>query len=219
MSYALVANTSRATAGTSASIDTTGANILIAAVSWTTATLSGPVITDSKSNVWSPLCRSIGQSSAALAIWVAYNPTVGSGHTFTITGSTSSAAFAAFSGASTEFVYEAEKESSTGGATSLAAGSLTPSAANCLVITALSNRVNTTYSVDSGFTITNQIAFNSGARVGVALAYLIQTSAAAANPSWSWTGSGVAGALNTYFQPTFTPPASSGGGGAFGFAG
>jgi hypothetical protein len=214
MAFALVANTSRATSGTSAGITTTGANLLVAALAWTTATIGEPAVSDSNSNVWFPIAFTTAQQTSSIGLYAAFNPTVGASHTFTITGSTTSGCFAAFSGCATRFATNINTRATTGGATSLAPGSLTPPVDNCLIVSALSNRVNTTYSVSGSLSITDQINFTSGVQVGVALAYLIQTSAAASNPSWSWSGSGVAGAIQCYFQ---TPPAS--GGGAFASAG
>lgn len=208
MPIALVSNTSKATGGTTPAIDTTGATLLVVAAAWTTATIATPAISDSKGNVWWSLLRDQTNSQCSIAIWVALAPIVGAGHTFTFTGSTSSACVAAFSGADAIPLAAPFQHAGVASGTSLQPGSITPPAANSLLITALANRVNTTYAVNSGYTITNQHNFVAAGQVGVALAYLIETTPTAQNPTWSWVGAGVGGAVHMCVQP-----ASAGGGG------
>jgi hypothetical protein len=74
----------------------------------------------------------------------------------------------------------------------------------------------TSLSIGGGFTIQDSVP--SGPGEILALAYLIQTTAAAANPTWSWTGAATCAASLTYL----VPPGGGGGGGGtvgYGFAG
>ncbi len=195
MAYALVANTSKSTSGTSAAIDTTGATLLVVVAGYLASGASStnfPTVSDSKSNTWN-LINLRSNNTAAVAIFYAFGTSVGSGHTFTCTGGLPSFCVAAFSGSHTSFVHGISTGAG-GTVTSLQPGSITPALNNCLLIAGMAYRDNTTISVNGGFTITNQEIFQSGTAVGSALAYLIQTSAAAANPQFSWTNSVVANA-------------------------
>ena len=73
--------------------------------------------------------------------------------------------------------------------TSQASGSITPSEDNCLIVSGF----GTTYTsadetVSESMTITDRIATNGGVNYGIGMAYKIQTTATAINPSWAWTG-------------------------------
>src|SRR5919108_202216 len=105
MAIALVANVSRATGGTTAGIDTTGATVIVLSCGYIATGASNdprPNVSDSNSNAWiyfDPLVNGNG----AVAIFVAINPVVGSGHTFTCTGGLPSFEVAAFSGTHASF--------------------------------------------------------------------------------------------------------------------
>lgn len=69
---------------TTAAVDTTGATLLVVIVH-TIFALSGTSISDSKSNIWQPLTiygANTGFPDSTLQMYYAYNPTVGTGHTF-----------------------------------------------------------------------------------------------------------------------------------------
>ena len=211
MAIALVSNVAYSaggsSGGTSSSIDTTGATCLIAIVG--NENVLG-TFSDSKSNVWTQLGLSQISGSAAVSAWIAMNPTVGSGHTFTAGSSTSFPTFCvgAFSGVATSFALHLPMKTNNATATSIQAGSITPAANNCVVIAGMAYRDTTTISINGGFSITNQNPFIGATAVGSAMAYLVQTSAAAANPTWSWTNSLLSCAILLALQPT---PASGGG--------
>ena len=97
---------------------------------------------------------------------------------------------AAFSGAAAASALD-QQNGAVGTGTSLATGSVTPSEDNELVVSGVSiaDGSSGTYAVDSGLTITDQILASAGNFEGGGLAYIIQTSAGAVNPTWSWTGS------------------------------
>jgi len=196
------------TGGTSAAMNSTGANLLVAAVGNVNA--YGTFV-DSKSNVWTRYGPYGDISLQAISYWISIPSSVGSAHTFSPSGSAvfATCCVAAFSGVATAFILGTPIPSNTGGSlTSIQAGSLTPAAANCLVLSALSMRTTNTVSVNGGFTITDQCPFIAATAIGSALAYLIQTSAAAANPTWSWTGANDASSAGASIQP----PVSAGGG-------
>jgi hypothetical protein len=77
-------------------------------------------------------------------------------------------------------------------ATALATGSVTPSAANELVVTAEGQGAagGSPFTINLGFTITDQKAQVGGQADGGGLAYLIQTTATAVNPTWTGVSNG-----------------------------
>lgn len=215
MAYALVANTistGGADGSTTPAIDTTGATILICVVS-NYEVSAAPTLSDSKTNTWNGLTvRSNGAvANDEVRIFYATNPTVGTLHTFTVTGtgSYSLVAVAAFSGAATTTPFDVENGAVAGANTSLATGSITPSENDELIIAGISFENPDTLSIDQAMTITNQVPWSSGVTFGCALAYKIQTTAAAINATWSWTTSdNIAVAIGSF------KAAPGGGGGA-----
>lgn len=176
---------------TTAAIDTTGANLIVIAGACGDP---GSVITDSKGNTWTPLTEQTGTSDIKARLFYAFNPTVGSGHTFTNTqaGDWPSIAVAAYSGAATS---PFDDENGTPGSVdpSVETGQVDPTTDGQLIVTSISHLVaiNDQFSIDDGFTLLHQVELVSGQGLGLAFAHKIQVTAAAENPTWSWaSGSG-----------------------------
>lgn len=172
---------------TTSPIDTTGATLLVIVEG-----RAGAVVTptDSKGNTWTKLNTVTGV--AISAIYYSANPTVGTGHTFTVTGSGNFPALtvAAFSGVVAVSPFDQQSVGDTGTVTSIQPHSVTPSENNELIVTGLEiSGVVGSLAVDSSFTIIDNIPFVNSNSFGVALAYLVQGTAAAVNPTWSWTTS------------------------------
>lgn len=75
--------------GTTPSINTTGVNIIVVEVGSYYPT-GEPTLSDNKSNIWIPLTRHFDPlNTVSNRIFYCINPTVGAGHTFTLTGATS----------------------------------------------------------------------------------------------------------------------------------
>ncbi len=181
---ALVDHTFALGGGASSAINTTGATLLIAG----TSLFSGsPSMADSKSNSgWTPLTSYSTGVYVSTLLYVA-NPTVGSGHTFTLSGSFPALWVAAFSGVTLSSPFDVENGST--GTVAIQTGSVTPSQNNELVITVLTVATTTgAAAIDNGFTILDGAASDGGSYVGGALAYKVQTTAAAVNPTWSYPG-------------------------------
>lgn len=178
--------------GATAAIDTTGAGLLIAVTNFYFAA-SGMTVTDNKSNSWTALTSSVGSASGC-NIWYSVPTSVGSGHTASLGGTNVFGAciFAAFSGgAATPFDQEAQQSGTAPGAGTISTASITPGFNNELVIFGGSAAEDTSSLVtpSGGFTIIdNAEAGVSGVNVSGSAAYLIQTSAAAANPTWTING-------------------------------
>lgn len=167
---------------TTSAIDTTGADFIAIVVS-IFGDINASLPTDSKSNTWVAAEILDGTGANSCAIFYCQNPTVGTGHTFTWNHGSSfpSIYVAAFSGVGTgSIVDQVNKAQAT------QPGSITPVQNNELIITGFStNGGGVTPTVSSPFTVTDAIAFlASGDNEGGGLAYQIQTSATAENPTW-----------------------------------
>jgi len=196
MAYSLIANTIKGTTNfndvTTDAIDTTGANLIYIALS--RYSLGNPeTVSDSKSNTWTQVTTAdpdFGGQDKVIGYYCA-NPTVGSGHTFSSSGTTdlSTIQVSAWSGAASSPLDQENQNGATG--TSIQPGSITPSEDNELILSAYAVNVfpgTDTYSIDSGFSILDQSP-GSSAAFGLGVAYKIQTSATAVNPTWSTNGS------------------------------
>lgn len=190
MAFAVVAHTSAAssdgTTVTTGAIDTTGATLLVVGAGAGTSIGS---IADSKSNSWT--AGAAVTNTLITQIWHVINPTsVGSGHTFTVNTQASSfpaICVLALSGADTAASRDQQNTGTAAAGTTVQPGSVTPTADNEIVITAAHVTVTgETVSIDGGFNISDQVTAG-GPNYGVALAYLIQTSLAAANPTWTFS--------------------------------
>jgi hypothetical protein len=192
-SYALIAHRVDSlgpNGGTGAALNTTGANIIFVLEAYSNN--SGPgVLTDNKGNTWAQLTKQGTNGSGATVLWYAKNAIVGPGHTFTITGSNtySAIAIAAFSGGNIASPFDTQNGNSLGSSVTVQPGTVTPGAANELIITGL-GFTRAPVSVDSGVTILDQAPMAGGQFFGVALGYTIQTAAVPINPTWRQAAAG-----------------------------
>lgn len=188
LTHACAASSNTNTA-TTAAIDTTGASLLIVVISDYAAGVTQAAPSDSKSNTWSNLTTQTSSTVTRMRISYVANPTGGTGHTFAATGTTDypTICVAAFSHVATTSPFDVQNgsNSGSGSVTTLQPGSVTPGANAELLVTGLSFAVSGTASIDSGFTITDQSNYMAGAAIGGAMAYKVQTTAAAVNPTWT----------------------------------
>lgn len=192
MAYALISHFAAAGANTftSGSQDTSGATLIVVGI--TENGTGAAVLSDNKSNTWTRLTQQDaipGFSQGCLAY--AKNPTVGTGHTFTLTGSSIFAveSVAWFSGANTTAPFDQQNTGGGAGATTgQTPGSVTPSEDNELVVSNLAWVNSITITSVTGMTLLDQTNFSGGNNYGGGLAYVIQTTAGAINPAWNWTG-------------------------------
>lgn len=194
MAYAFVIGVSAQSATsddgcTTSSIDTTGCDLLIIAVpQW--PGVGAVTVSDSKGNTWTALTTYTDPGSdKQIRSYYCAAPTVGSGHTFTVAQGScySSIGVLGFSGAHATPADGQNGNSQTSG-TSNQTGSVTPAEDNELFIAALTNwRYSDTTTIDSGFT--HQINLDGNAHsTSIHIAYKIQTTGGAENPTWSWNG-------------------------------
>lgn len=208
MAYSLVGSVNvpgGANGGTSGSLDTTGATLLVAQVA-SYAGSAAPAFSDSKGNTWSALTTYASAEDPRTIIYYVVNPTVGTGHTFTTSGASSYcvAGIEAWSGGDTTSPFDVENGNAlTGSHTTIQPGSVTPSQNGSLIVSSFGgDRFASSISIDSGFTTTEVDNGVGGTNIGGALAYLVQGSAAAINPTWSYAAStyGAAAAI-AVFKP------------------
>jgi hypothetical protein len=194
--FSLVAHTAAAstntTSVTTTAINTTGANLIVVGV----CNFNDPslVPTDSAINTWTA-CTPYKSTTAnfyAAQIFYCYSPATSSSHAFGAnqTSSYPSIAVMAFSGSAASPFDQENGFGTISSVTSIQPGSVTPTANNELIATLVGfgNASSATATADSGFTTTDSIG-NLSNSVGIGMAYLKQTTAAAVNPAWSWTGS------------------------------
>lgn len=197
---ALISNTQKGSINltdvTTNAIDTTGATLLV--VSSTSA--GNSVITDSKGNSWLPLTQRLSTSGGSVQLFYVTNPIVGTGHTFTNTQTAPSLSVLAFSGVITSSPFDVQNGAGAAASSSLATGSITPNQANEVIITGLAVDGSTTsdYIVNSGFIASTYIPVVAGQCFGSGIAYKIQTTATAVNPTWSGTSGGLAVAIASF---------------------
>lgn len=177
---------------TSGSFNTTGYTFLCLSISSYTSTAY--TVSDNKSNSWLTSQRQSANAGAGSSerFYYAYNPTVGTGHTFTISGSTvyPSVFVIGSTGGQTASDPKDVDNGANNALTSVQPGSGTPSADNQLLLCSLSSgaSANADMTVSgSSFTKLAGYSFNSGGfgELGTAISYVIQTTAGAANPTWS----------------------------------
>lgn len=162
---------------TTPGVDTSGANLIVLAHCEDGST-DNPF--DSNGNTWQHLTTYA--TGPRIRIHYCFDPVVGAAHTFSVntSGRSPSIAMAAFSGA-------ASFDQESGTPASQQPGSITPAEDNELLITAASDgSVGTGRTVDAPFSsnLTASIA-GGGPNYSIAMAYEIQTTATARNPTWN----------------------------------
>ena len=185
MGFALINSVSVQGPGnfTSAAIDTTGATLLVLAVSYY---IAPPTVSDSKGNTPTQIVDIGGGAAEHLRLYYYSNPTVGSGHTFTVDAGYHSSGLLAFSGA----VLSSVLDQNSGTIGSSQPGSITPTENNEVIVSAAGAGFGSSCSVDSGFTKVFDIAFGGGDHLQLGMGYKIQTTAGAVNPTWTGASGG-----------------------------
>lgn len=204
MAFSLIAHAtarcpSGGTAFTTSSIDTTGANLIIVLIG--DHSPNNSALTDSNSNTWTLLTAKNVEERCVLAY--CSSPTVGSGHTFTLTppGAVTYASMEvqAWSGAASSTPFDIENGAVGLGTTTQQPGSVTPNQANSLVVTGITNDNGGSITINGGFTISDSSLKSVFDSTSV-MAYLVQTTATAANPTWTLPSSNPS-AVIAVFKP------------------
>jgi hypothetical protein len=176
---------------TSSALNTSGCDLIV--VTYASGASSAGVLTDSLSNTWHPATQyQDGFSDRYLTLIYAWNATGGSAQTFTITGTGIFPALVveAWSGSLTSSTPFDQLTGTGGYAASGQPGSITPSVANALVVCGLNTDEATSISINGTFTISDsQLTGVVFGTTGAGEAYVVQTTAVAENPTWTF-GSG-----------------------------
>lgn len=204
---------------TSSAINTTGATLLIVTLNQYALDPNTATVIDSNGNTWvHGTSYLLAGGDTNVTIWYAWQSLiVGAGHTVTVTGNFAGVVFAAFSGTQTSSdPIDQQNGSATdftpGTATPpLAFGSITPSVNGTLVISLYGGATgtNTPYTA-SGTTAMDSIPHTPGTNEGNGTAYVVQTSAVAVNPAWTWGGTNpvAAAGLNVSFKAVAGAPST-----------
>lgn len=195
-------------------INTTGANFLVLTLS-SYEIYSLPTISDSKFNTWNVLTSYSTTPYERQTLYYAINPSVGNGHTFSASSSGSYPAIAvmAFSGMNTSAPFDVQNGNShgVGGGSTISTGSVTPSQDGSLIVTGQGGATSSqSMTIDNGFTKGTQIDGDVSYNFSVVMAYKIQSTAAAINPTWTQGSTVVADYMSTaiaVFKPI--PPSSA----------
>lgn len=201
--FVLVAHTSKAGSSNpvTTAIDTTGATLIVVTV---TGSNTSPSLADSKSNTWTRIELQNSGANATSAMYYAVSPTVGAGHTFTATETFSMIFVQAWSGNSLVSPLDQHTSHTSPSGSTFQPGSITPLQPNELVLSS-GFCGNTTGggipSVNSGMTAVDGLAGAGGSNYGGgAMAYIVQTSAVAINPTWTCVGSVVGSTIIASFK-------------------
>lgn len=196
-----------------AAINTTGSDLIVATLAWAFGT-GPPVMTDNLTNTWTPLTAVSWVGSQFWAqLYYCKAPTVGASHTFTAsgTGIFASIAVQAWSGSAASPFDQQSGQAATG--LTGQPGPITPTQANELIVAGVAVHDPATLTIDSGFTISDQLSMVGGTYYGVGMAYLLQTTAATVNPTWTAsTSTSMVPVMASFIQ-------SAGGGGGTGARG
>jgi hypothetical protein len=178
----------------SPAVDSTGADLVLYIQTYRPGTTNNITGTDSKGNAaaaWHSVGPyTLGTNGAGVILWYLQGGSVGTGHTITTNGSNGfgTAFLYAFSGSAATPLDQ--NNGATAAATSVSP-SLTPTQTNELVIAVFCSdpsSIGTCTNSQSGMTLLNAVNSVQFTSWGGAVAYQIQTSAAAVSPTFSATG-------------------------------
>jgi hypothetical protein len=207
MAFAYLTGVSDGTLGvnggtTSTSIDTTGADLLIMAVSTWSAS-SPETISDSQTNSWTLLHNDL-QGTPELHWYYCISPSTSASHTFTCTGVNTYPAIAVAAYTGTGVISYDQKATNKGGSVlSIAPGALTAGQDDCLHVCCQAHDDANNATVDLSFTERQDVPYAAGVCLGLQLADLILSTAASKSP----TMTGGATAARVGGHATFTIPA------------
>ena len=189
MTYTLIGHAAAAggvsVGATTTPIDSRAGDLGIILSTWDNSSVS-PAISDSLGNTWTPRTNYNG-TNPGIRLWYCQGLATGASHTASANTNAidPGICFAVFSGSSAS-PYDTENGSSGALGANRQPGSITPAQNGELLLTGINvdSAGNSGLSINSGFTILDTVAFSPG--YGLALAYLVQSVAAAINPTWTW---------------------------------
>jgi hypothetical protein len=179
-------------AGGTVNLNTTGATLLVLSVSWYPGATTTVSVFDYQGNTWTPLTLH-ATATTAHRMWYAAGPlTVAASATVSATTALPSYvvfSVQAFAGTALGTPFEAENGATATAGIVLATGAVTPAANGALIVSGWAGMNGTSNPLCPGLSLTTSQNPVAGTCVAGALGYTVQTTAAAINPTWSWTGS------------------------------
>lgn len=133
--------------------------------------------------------------------WYLQTPTGGTSHTFgTITGSGAFCANAvyALSGSIGASPFDVENHNSTGGATTLTTGTVTPSSTAYAALAGLTFTAASVPTIGSSFSLGPTTNFSGGANDGVAVAHKLGSLSGTETPQWTFASAEAAAAIAVF---------------------
>jgi hypothetical protein len=197
LSHTKVAGAASSAAVTTPAINTTGADVIVFATTEATANALGAP-SDSASNTWPAATINDNDvpDTRRAVLYVLRNPTTSASHTFTWTPGGTNSAFSpvvviALSGSLKSATPVDQTSSANSGVTLVtteAAGSITPTQNNEMLVTVLAHSFTpiSAASINNG-TIYESLVYVGGTTYGLYLGAFNQVTAAAINETWSWT--------------------------------
>lgn len=217
MAYTLIntkAGTFGSGGGTTGTVDTSGADFLVVVVNYHSSFTGATPLSDSKGNSWTLMRSEVASPDTVRVYWCTPGSNVGTGHTFSTTTGFSNIFAYAFSGSRTASSPADQQNGGNANAASVASGSITPSANDCLVISAYGGfnpgAAPTITTGGSGFTVPTGFSIATGTSEAGASAYKIQTTASAENTTWTSTSSVWSASIIVSFLPPTAVASSDG---------
>ena len=196
-------------------MNTTGANLLVACVS-SHHSVQNVTVADSMGNSWNLAASGTEFWDGDIRLFYSVPTATSTTHKFRVNGSDgvmASINVTAWSGAAAGPLDDTAAAAPDHAVTSIQPGLVTPSQNNEILISCLTNAhdsSNMSRSINGGFTVSGQIGFDeTNYSMSIAGAYLVQTTATDANPTWSFSVNDAANAVIA----TFKTGESGGGGG------
>jgi hypothetical protein len=182
--------TNNGTVAQTAPFDSTGCNKIVVTLVHANGGSSGP--TDSLGNSWSQAGASTGDSFCTNRVVYCDNPITSPTHVISMTNAAvyaPSGCVTCLAGAQAGYDGDNLGAASTS-STTIQPGNYTPSQDDCLVITTIgiSGGATLTGTINGGFALSDQVPFSTGNNYGNACGYLIQTTAALTNPTYTLGG-------------------------------
>jgi len=202
---------------TTGAINTTGANLIVMIVASHGATA---LPTSSKGGTVEPM-TAYSDSGTDIRGYYIQNPSVGTGHTFAVPSNASTTYPAicviALSGRATSSVLDQQSGNvdAGGGIATIQAGASVPTSANQVVVAGAHLFQSTGGTINGGFIspFGATAGWVNGLNAGCQLAYLQQTTAVSANPTWTLGGThfaagAVLGTFRVFADVALPPPVS-----------
>lgn len=194
----VVAGSTNATDVTSGAIDTTGATLLVGFTAWFLMTGFGS-FTDSKGNTWTSVRASDNSGNCWAQMFYVASPTVGTGHTFTVTAAAPPVVVMAFSGITLTSPLDVSSSHTNGQTTPV-----TPNQNGSLLVAAVGDQATVTgMSIDTGFSAPIFFTWRGGMNFGGSMSYFVQTTAAMIGPNF--TSTPIDGSQGPSFLVAFKP--------------